>query len=66
MQDFCALNNTYKVSMQINETKNEDLMQCFLNQINSNKSNEKYDLVEKFFKLNCQSLSDYFTKIISI
>lgn len=52
--------------MQINETKNEDLMQCFLNQINSNKSNEKYDLVEKFFKLNCQSLSDYFTKIIGI
>ena len=34
--------------------------------MNSNKSNEKYDLIENFFKIKSDSMSDYFTKMINV
>lgn len=41
-------------------------MNKFINQMNSNKSNEKYDLIEIFFKINSDSMSDYFTKMMNV
>ena len=44
----------------------ENLSKKFINQINSNKSNEKYVLIEKFLKTNWESLSDFFTKMANV
>lgn len=66
LQDFSALNNNYKVNMQIGCDSTDLLMSKFIGQMNSHKSNEKYDLIEKFFKQNAQSMSDYFTQTLTV
>jgi len=53
--------------MQIGEIKDgETLTKKFIAQINSNKSNEKYALIEKFLKWNRESLADFFTKMANV
>lgn len=52
--------------MQIGCDSTDLLMSKFIGQMNSHKSNEKYDLIEKFFKQNAQSMSDYFTQTLTV
>ena len=53
--------------MQISDVNDsENLSKKFVNQINSDKSNEKYDVIQKFLKVNWESLADFFTKMANV